>query len=124
MRRNEYITKFSGAVCEFSGIKVKEDGQRPAVGHACRRIAELVEKGVAAGFKGVQSLRGDKTQQLLQKIDGLRRGVGPKHLLHRDGVDVWQLEADVIVVHGVNLLLAGRADELDDRNQLLEWAIG
>jgi len=82
-------------------------------------IAQFVEKGVSARLKGAEALEWGVAQELGHQVNGLWRGTVAEHFCPGMGLDLGELEVRVVGVHRVNLLTRGRANNLDDLNQLV-----
>lgn len=102
---------------------VVDVGRRAAIGETHARLAELVEEGVGQGIERVQTRRGDVAEELRDKIDGRGRGAVSEHARPCVRLNGGEAEARVVGVHGVDFLARGRAEDLDDLDQLLQTAI-
>ena len=98
--------------------KVEEvAGEGAAVREAGLRLVEVIEEGVGERGEGLDAVLGDVREELRAEVVGLDGDVGAKNLAPLLGADIG--EAGVAgAVELLQLLAGGRAEDLDDLDEL------
>ncbi|KAI3487957.1 hypothetical protein L1887_48040 [Cichorium endivia] len=102
---------------------VEERGHLAAVGHADLARAKLVEEGVAERLDGGETRAGRVLEQSGDEVDGVGRRARTEDLGEGMRSDLGELVLHVVGVHGLDLLARGRAEHLDDLDELIDAAL-
>mmetsp|Transcript_30501 Transcript_30501/g.79201 ORF Transcript_30501/g.79201 Transcript_30501/m.79201 type:complete len:203 (-) Transcript_30501:740-1348(-) len=105
---------------ELLRFEVEERGRRQIAREAEVRIAQLVKDGHGARLERLHSRVGRVLEELGHEINGVLRRARAEDFAPRVRLDLRELVLGVILVHRLDLVEGGRAEHLDNLDQLVD----
>mmetsp|Transcript_53408 Transcript_53408/g.126317 ORF Transcript_53408/g.126317 Transcript_53408/m.126317 type:complete len:291 (+) Transcript_53408:241-1113(+) len=121
--RGDQLAHQVPARAHLLGREVEERRQRPRVRQPRVRVPQLVEQLVRARLERGDALLGGILEELRDEVHRLRRRLRPEHLGPGVCLDLGELELGIVLVHRLDFLARGRADDLDDLDKLVDVAL-